>query len=334
MKEKFSKNSEISDRIRQVIDYLGVTVKEFSENLGFNRPQSIYDYLNGRVKPSFDFFSNFQNSAYSESVDLAWLVSGKGQMARDQGSLPKVEIIDTESGEDSSVEAIIKEQLLAAFQEMHIYASANASPEVLAAKQSAVQRLKDVYYSVKLDRAEKSLVVGDAVGLEGEIIKIEDGTEFRHFGDEKYLVVTPFIDRFAYDRYVLEWSSRQYIDELPKYAIVVDKLQFGVYRSFVLVDNAMDNGLKGSLCKGSVVTARRVDQKYWRSKLDPHKFQDFIIHSNRGLLVRRISSHDLDEGVLTCLSLSADKDLYPDFSINLPDIKEIYAIAYVTNEWS
>ncbi|HRY33429.1 MAG TPA: helix-turn-helix transcriptional regulator [Bacteroidales bacterium] len=71
------KNSEISERIKQLIESLGINANLFAKKLGYTRSQAIYDILNGKAAPSNDFYTKLLNSEYSESVDLSWLISGK-----------------------------------------------------------------------------------------------------------------------------------------------------------------------------------------------------------------------------------------------------------------
>lgn len=80
MQEKQNKNAEISARIKQVIDYLDVTANVFAKNLGYIRSQTVYDIINGKSAPSFDFFNKFVNSEYSAIFNLGWLLTGKGEM--------------------------------------------------------------------------------------------------------------------------------------------------------------------------------------------------------------------------------------------------------------
>jgi repressor LexA len=76
------KNTEISARINQIIDYLGITANEFAKNLGYDRGQTVYDILNSKSAPSFDFFNKFGNTEYSDLIDLRWLLTGKGEMLK------------------------------------------------------------------------------------------------------------------------------------------------------------------------------------------------------------------------------------------------------------
>lgn len=74
------KNTDFSERIMQVIDFVGDTKNEFAKKLGYERSQSIYDIVNGKSKPSFDFFEKLLNSEYSEIVNIEYIISGKGNL--------------------------------------------------------------------------------------------------------------------------------------------------------------------------------------------------------------------------------------------------------------
>lgn len=78
----FNKNAEISERILKVLDYQGDTKNSFAQKLGYTRSQTIYDIVNGKSAPSFDFFNRFVNSDYSEIFNIEWLLSGKGEMTK------------------------------------------------------------------------------------------------------------------------------------------------------------------------------------------------------------------------------------------------------------
>lgn len=80
MQEKKQKNAEISARISQIIETEGINPNIFAQKLGYDRSQTIYDILNGKSAPSFDFFNRFENSEFSEKINLHWLIAGKGEM--------------------------------------------------------------------------------------------------------------------------------------------------------------------------------------------------------------------------------------------------------------
>lgn len=75
MKEK---NAEISARIDEIICLLHTNPNKFANALGYKRAQTIYDILDGKSAPSYDFFSRFTMSGYSVFINLRWLLTGKG----------------------------------------------------------------------------------------------------------------------------------------------------------------------------------------------------------------------------------------------------------------
>ncbi|WP_254563179.1 hypothetical protein [Dyadobacter diqingensis] len=168
---------------------------------------------------------------------------------------------------------------------------------------------------------------------EMEIIKREDGTEFRYLGDEHYLMVTPLVSDYAYGGYVSGWSDATYVDDLPRHAIVVEKLHFGVYRSFEVKGDSMDDDSREAISEGYIVTGRRIDQKHWKNKLHIHKYKDYVIHEYDGLIIKRIVAHDVDNGVITYESLNPNKELYPRTEISLSKVRELYNIVAVTKKF-
>ena len=59
-----------------------VTPNNFAQKLGYTRSQTIYDILNCKSAPSFDFFNRFQNSEYSEMINIDWLLTGRGSISK------------------------------------------------------------------------------------------------------------------------------------------------------------------------------------------------------------------------------------------------------------
>lgn len=84
-KEKENKNAEISARIAEILQYTGETRNSFATNLGYERAQTVYDILNMKSAPSYDFFRRFSISEYSDMINIRWLLSGKGSMLLSDG---------------------------------------------------------------------------------------------------------------------------------------------------------------------------------------------------------------------------------------------------------
>ncbi len=88
MNKKNKNISDISERVKQTIDYLRVTPNQFAKILGYERSQTIYDILNGKSSPSHDFFSKFINTAYSEIISPEWLIAAQGSMIKGEEKRP------------------------------------------------------------------------------------------------------------------------------------------------------------------------------------------------------------------------------------------------------
>lgn len=155
-------------------------------------------------------------------------------------------------------------------------------------------------------------------------------TKFIDLKNGQYLMIVPLVEEYAYAGYLAGYKDPEYIEELPKHSIIVDKHHRGTYYSFRSVGDSMDNGTIESIPHGSIVTGRDIGMDHWRSKFHTHKFTDYIIlHKEGGILIKRIIAHDIENGTITCHSLNPDKNTYPDFVLNLDDIKQILNIVDV-----
>lgn len=68
-----------SKRLKQVMDFYGLSSAAFAETIGVNR-SSISHLLSGRNKPSLDFVIKVVESF--EEVELYWLLNGKGDFPK------------------------------------------------------------------------------------------------------------------------------------------------------------------------------------------------------------------------------------------------------------
>ncbi|MCO5229590.1 MAG: hypothetical protein M9958_00400 [Chitinophagales bacterium] len=77
MKEKYT---EISERLNLLLKALNENPNSFSKALGYGRSQVIYDLLSKKAAPSFDFFYKIYNSEFSETINIRWIITGRGEM--------------------------------------------------------------------------------------------------------------------------------------------------------------------------------------------------------------------------------------------------------------
>ncbi|HAZ00675.1 MAG: hypothetical protein A2W90_14455 [Bacteroidetes bacterium GWF2_42_66] len=114
MQEKSKINTDISERISIVIEYLNLTPNSFAKKLGYERSQTLYDIINQKSAPSFDFFYKFCNSEFSALINTEWLISGNGNYKKEERqlvALPKDNTKELEMIRDLAAEnALLKKE--------------------------------------------------------------------------------------------------------------------------------------------------------------------------------------------------------------------------------
>lgn len=68
--------------IIKLLDYSRLNVKQFSEKLGMQRAQAIYDIVSGKTKRISEKLANQIISEFPE-INKIWLLTGEGEMLKD-----------------------------------------------------------------------------------------------------------------------------------------------------------------------------------------------------------------------------------------------------------
>ncbi len=112
------KDSKISVRIKYILENEGISINKFSKILKYTRSQTLYDIVNGKVFPSYDFFFRFFASEISEKYDPIWLLIGVGEPFKSKEDREKYAKVSEPSIEyQSNEKKDLKEDLLKAKDE-------------------------------------------------------------------------------------------------------------------------------------------------------------------------------------------------------------------------
>jgi phage repressor protein C with HTH and peptisase S24 domain len=141
--------------------------------------------------------------------------------------------------------------------------------------------------------------------------------------DELKVMYVPLVNKFAYAGYLNGFGDSEYVEELPKIPFANDKENKGDYVCFEVKGDSMDDGSYESLLEGDILLCRDVKKQYWKSKLHINKWDFVIVHKYEGILVKRITKHYVDEGVITIHSLN---EYYEDSDLHLNDVQKIFNI--------
>ncbi|MBO0952902.1 LexA family transcriptional regulator [Fibrella forsythiae] len=166
----------------------------------------------------------------------------------------------------------------------------------------------------------------------GELQKNWAGSEFQDLPDGQILMTIPLVDQFAYAGYLSGYNDAEFLQELPKHSFIVAKRHTGRYRAFEVRGDSMDNDRRDAICAGDIVVGRAIERTLWKSKFHLHRFEDYVIVHQEGILTKRISNHNVDEGIITCVSTNPDKESYPDFDLRISEVYEIYNIVSITQK--
>lgn len=133
----------------------------------------------------------------------------------------------------------------------------------------------------------------------------------------------PLVSQYAYAGYLGGYGDPEYVGTLPIIDFTPDREMTGNWLAFEVKGDSMDNGSKESYVEGEIVICREVEPEYWRdSRLFINK-RDFVIVHEEGILIKRITEHNLDTHTITIHSLNP---MYPDRTINLEHVHQIFSI--------
>lgn len=93
-------------------------------------------------------------------------------------------------------------------------------------------------------------------------------------------------------------------------------------------------GSKYSLVEGDWVYCRSIPKIYWKSKLHFNSVKVFcFFHNTRGIIFKKVKSHDIETGEIELCSLNKDKKKFPNFKINVAECSYICNVIKVLSNF-
>lgn len=169
--------------------------------------------------------------------------------------------------------------------------------------------------------------IENGLNIVSETIKTPNNIEVSHLNAlTSSIMHVPLVNQYAYAGYLSGYGDVEYIENLPKIPFILDKEYKGEYLCFEVKGDSMECDNDESIPEGSILLCRNVRQDYWKNKLHINKWDFVIVHKTDGILVKRIIEHDVNNGNIVLHSLN---DYYPDKTINLSDVQQIFNIVEV-----
>jgi transcriptional regulator with XRE-family HTH domain len=149
----------------------------------------------------------------------------------------------------------------------------------------------------------------------------EGNTRFREISPGRYRMRVPLVTQKARAGFLRGFRDEEYIEELPIHEVTVDFFYKSRYFAIEAEGDSMDDRTIYAIPDKTVLTCRVLNQEMWKPKLHVHNFPNWVIvHKRDGVLVKQIAEQDLEKGYIVLSSLNPDKDLYPDYRVEVKDI--------------
>jgi phage repressor protein C with HTH and peptisase S24 domain len=168
---------------------------------------------------------------------------------------------------------------------------------------------------------------------------IEPGeSPFIDMGNGQLTMLIPLVDEYSYGSFPGGFRDPEYVSDLRKISITVDKRHSGKYFAFEILGESMENyedkeSAKKSIPEGSIVVGREIQRHHWKSRLHYHKWATFVIvHREYGIACKTILDQDVEDGIIRLGSFNPDKVKHKDFTWHLDDVQAIYNVVRIINE--
>lgn len=137
------------------------------------------------------------------------------------------------------------------------------------------------------------------------------------------VLYVPLVNQYAYAGYLNGYQNETYMNTLPTIPFIADHEARGNYIAFEVKGDSMNDGTEESYLEGDRLLCREVPQHLWADSRLHIKKWDFVIVHEEGIIVKRITDHNVENHTITVHSLN---DMYPDRVIDLSEVKQIFNV--------
>jgi transcriptional regulator with XRE-family HTH domain len=175
--------------------------------------------------------------------------------------------------------------------------------------------------------------------LEAKPIRLADPEGFEATGDRFYtlpdqtiIMQTPVIPVKAYGSYLRGHADPEFYEGLETMPVPVDIKHKGTYLIFEVEGESMVNFTTAEFARKSIwpgqrVIGRDLRRDHWKYKLHINSTECWIIvHRERGIVIKSIIEHDVDNAQITLHSWNPDKNEHPDYTVSLDDVDQIFNV--------
>lgn len=137
----------------------------------------------------------------------------------------------------------------------------------------------------------------------------------------------PLVSKYAYAGYLSGYGDDEYMEKLETINFDIkteEPTPKGTYVGIEVKGDSMFDGSIQSIEDGDKLVCKLVDPILYKdSRLNFRNWNFVIVHKTEGIIVKRITDHDVEHGSITIHSLNSD---YPDRTIFLKDVAQIWNV--------
>lgn len=178
----------------------------------------------------------------------------------------------------------------------------------------------------KIKLEAKPLRLADPKGFEAT------NEKFYTLPDDSLIMQVSVIPYKSWGSYLRGHADPEFYEDLETIPLPVDKKHFGSYLIFEMGGESMINitnqeMARKSLWPGQKIVGRDLSRDKWKYKLHINTTEAWVIvHRTEGIVVKSIIDHDVESAQITLHSWNPDKETYPDFTVSLNDVEQIFNV--------
>lgn len=178
-----------------------------------------------------------------------------------------------------------------------------------------IEKIKEVFPDLNI----QWLLTGEGKMLMGDSPPNTEATP-AHMGRRAGI---PLVTQYAYGGYLTGYGDPEYMESLPIVDFTPDREMTGNWLAFEVRGDSMNDGSFESYRPGDIVICREVEPYLWKDSRLHYDRRDFVIVCEDGILIKRITSHDVENHLVTIHSLNPE---YPDRTLDLIQVRKIFSI--------
>jgi len=161
---------------------------------------------------------------------------------------------------------------------------------------------------------------------EGDMLKADNKNEAILITNPNIIMV-PLVSQYAYAGYLSGFTDPEYVEALPKVPMYVDHELKGTYVVFEVRGDSMEEESRDGIFEGDRLYCRLIKNDLWKYKLHIKQWDFVIVHKTEGVLIKRITDHNVETGNITIHSLNPQ---YPDKVLNLNEVAQLFNVVEIT----